>query len=1395
MAQPPAIERVTLSCYDWASEKGKGEDPSFIRGWGFNDKGENVTIRFPYKVTCYIELPTLMAGRVFTEWGEYYKEVIKVINSKIKPHYISEYSLEWKKGIYYLSEENRPFIKIRLRNHEPVYFINKVCENVIVVPIPEDAAITVRLHEADIDHRRRFLTEAGIQHTFAKRSYELVAEEIARIHKEKYNVDKITQYDDSGTPIIDKTDPVFVEVISNAEFMKNVQDEGRAYANKNSGLAYCQWFRINGTPVLQHQKLTSIKNEFTISESQLSGIIPLPDTISNTWSTAVRPKILSYDIEQYSYNHKRLPRSFETTDSVFIITVVVQILGKAETRTRYSIVYAPELVGYEHLVKLERDCKLILCTTETELEHRYEDIIRAEDPDAIIGYNIYGYDNRVLSERKEAENRKWGNAGRSIYGITEKIVRKWKSSAYGFVENNIIKMDGRISYDVFNIVKRDFKFPKYDLDTVSKIFLGRGKHDVKARRMFELRENLTAARALLGADYPLAYTKVLNVEMTDTVCEAILRALAEIMKSGISIRSYTTTITQSQRNAIFEYAVREYNKLLNYAIEDSELTIDLFEKLNVWYASREFSNVSGISIEDLYTRGQQISGYSIIYDLASREGFVIVREKFARIPYKGAIVQHPIPGLYRNIICLDFASLYPTIIMAHNLCWSTYIRKEDWAKYPERFCHIFHWKETVEEETEDEETELSGVTKAKKKKKEIEVEHNHRFLRKEYKDENGKIHTNVYNEITGTNMQLKEGILPRAINGFVTKRKFVNKELIPKEKDPIIKEILDKRQLALKVRANSMYGFTGAQEGGLLPFVYIAAITTYIGRISITRVNEYVMKGHKYTDNKEYKGKVVYGDTDSTMVDFNIENPADTVPFGKHLATTITNLLFADMKPMTIEFEKAMRVMLSIAPKKYCSIYIDDEGNPKIFSGGFLGSNIDLRDDSGKEYTKYTDAYKAMQMGANLYDHSGNKVDYNTAINPFDSKNSDKLVKYLPKFVKFYEEDGSPVWFSENPKNIYSKVYYYKDTIKDMGAKTSVLKYAIESGTIYTKGVILARRDGCDYQLQAYRELMVYIMVKGLRSDAAWRTDMTNKINLMKGYLTGSLTKDNIYFKDYKKMVDSSIGYYKEGCKIIDRYLINLLHGQVNIKNLFFIKQMGGNYASESYFMRIFGDELKRDGKPVAAGDRIEYIIVKQKEESKQKLGYKVKTPEQYYESLETNEPYQIDTEYYIQKVLKNCLEQLIQVGFQEELELQTEYNRVLGKEPKYKGKIAKPVVISKLYPEGYRKVLTKMLNHSVSYDDEPIKSVSKHLEYRSEVLKGIFANEGRLPSVERVRREDIAYKSQLRKTLEASYQQGWSIQLNARANQEAMVNFQQSFQQYTTQNPYWSQDLSTRYA
>lgn len=1068
-----------------------------------------------------------------------------------------------------------------------------------------------------------------------------------------------------------------------------------------------QWFKCEATPVPIEEKISTLDQEYYI---KWTDIRPISSDESKDWS--VHPGLGSFDIEAYSANEKAMPVAESTTDIAYMITYVYQRYGLNDTRSRYSFVYVPDddvlRPWVQEKLKATRDTKVFIYRDEIELIEGFCKIIVETDPEIIIGYNILGFDNAYLHTRLKRFSGDWPQVGRIIGESAELTTKRWSSSAYGYNEVNILKMSGRISIDMLPVVKREYKLPKYDLNTVSRHFLERGKHDVSAKDMFRIFKRLNYI-------FKYAIEKDITIETCepgDVEKHLQLLSTFEAEKADEYLSHLDSEIIVKLANA----CVDDYLKVLNYAVEDSELVNDLFHKLNVWVSSVETSNVEGVGIMELTTRGQQIRGLYQLSKLAASKGIVIDHKNFERQEYKGAIVQHPVPGLYRNIICLDFASLYPSIIMAHNLCWTTFVHKDDWNTVPIDKCEVFKWEEDLEIEEEEDGPDDGSIMSYKKKKikKTIHLEHEYRFVKRD----------------------VREGILPEQVRLLVQERSAVRQQM-EKIKDPKIKAILNARQLAIKVSANSKYGILGAQNGGLLPLVAAAAVITHIGRQSITKVNDYL--------KVKYNAKVVYGDTDSTMVDLGIKDPKECDAIGLKLADEVSELF---TKPMKLEFEKAMISMLCIAPKKYAAILSNKKGYPIIFTDTYLNSrlgfyskprdviaelteksklNISIRWEhitscfELHRFKTLNDAINAIKSNKSVYDYSGKQLDVKDLI----SENQTDLNKInMWKYLILFTKEGEVKTFNSEAE-IYAQIFY------DCKGE-----YAIDPAKFLTKGIILARRDNCKRQRAVYQKLLNHILVKGLEITDEWRNNITETTRLLQNdidtarqyYKESGMKEQDIPFyptlyredsgtdhiTDWRLCVEDHNHYLIQGANIIYDAVRDLLARSVSYHELTFIRGYSGTYKQENYFMKIFGDQLSIAGKPIFPGDRIDYLVVKcdqnkpcLEESGKEairpdgwydKLGYKLRTPELYLEGLVSEYPEQIDNMYYIEKVYMNCLEQLIQVGFQEEIKLYETYYEALGK-PFQKTK--------------HRMVWTRIT-------DKPIKRMLKYIPKYTEVVNSI---------------------------------------------------------------------------
>ena len=286
-----------------------------------------------------------------------------------------------------------------------------------------------------------------------------------------------------------------------------------------------------------------------------------------------------------------------------------------------------------------------------------------------------------------------------------------------------------------------------------------------------------------------------------------------------------------------DFTPKSLGVVAKYCIKDSLLVVQLFEKIQTWIGLCEMAKTCNIPIFYTYTQGQQIKIYSQVYKKCLNENYVVEKDGYIAKEsdrYTGAYVFDPVPGLYDNIVSFDFSSLYPTTIIAYNIDYTTLVLDEN---IPDEKCHIFSWNDCLGCEHD------KSVRKVKIKKEDIMCEKRYfRFL----KEPKGVIPTLLENLLGArkkTNKQISE------IDEKLKTEKITEKEQI--ELKTLI-TVLDKRQLAYKVSANSMYGAMGVRRG-YLPFLPGAMCTTAKGRQSIEKAAQHLQNVHK--------AKLVYGDS------------------------------------------------------------------------------------------------------------------------------------------------------------------------------------------------------------------------------------------------------------------------------------------------------------------------------------------------------------------------------------------------------------------------------------------------------------------------------------------------------------------------------------------------------
>ena len=305
-------------------------------------------------------------------------------------------------------------------------------------------------------------------------------------------------------------------------------------------------------------------------------------------------------------------------------------------------------------------------------------------------------------------------------------------------------------------------------------------------------------------------------------------------------------------------------RMAEYCVRDTELPVRLNQKLSTLVNQIEMARVVCVPLSFLNFRGQQIRCFSLIARYANQRGFIVndCDKVVDKTGYVGATVLTPEVGAYVNdcVTCLDFASLYPSIMRAHSMCPSTIV-----------------FDGTVV----DDGTELYTIETTPG-----------RFV----------------------SFAQTGGVVPKLLEDLATWRKRAKTDMASAKQrgDTFGAAMQNAKQLAFKVAMNSIYGFFGAGTSPI-PLLDLASAVTSTGRDMILRTKRACEeRGHR----------VVYGDTDSVFViqnlgEANRVDVAKHIEAGKQLAAELTSTLYA--APNELEYEKVNSPMLLFAKKRYAA--------------------------------------------------------------------------------------------------------------------------------------------------------------------------------------------------------------------------------------------------------------------------------------------------------------------------------------------------------------------------------------------------------------------------------------------------------------------------------------------
>jgi DNA polymerase elongation subunit (family B) len=579
--------------------------------------------------------------------------------------------------------------------------------------------------------------------------------------------------------------------------------------------------------------------------------------------------------------------------------------------------------------EIENDSETIVfsCKSESELIIKWADWFQKEDPDILMGYNIFNFDNEYLWTRAIECN--------VLPHVVQKMSRlenentQIKDMTKG--TGKFLSMNGREMIDLMDYVKKNYSLDSYSLDNVSARFI-RGK-------IINIEKSNDNSSILILNSRPvgLKANDYLKIYINNGIYE---EKFTHKDRSKFKIRAVSDksihlndTIELDQEfinewclskddilpNQIFEFQKGtkfQRGLIAKYCIQDCMLCHYIFQKLEVLVNNMAMSNVCFVPFGYLFLRGQSVKIFSLIAKQCADENY--------RIPvrnveygdseenldsYEGALVLNPEVGIYIDepIAVNDFNSLYPSCGIAENISPDTHVIDPAYLN-----LEGYTYNEVEFDELESQ-VVFAKNGKAKKNKEAV------------------RVGTKKCTFVVFPNEQ--KGILPKIWSKLLAERKDTRKKM-EKETDAFRKTLLDGLQLAFKTTANSMYGIFGFRKSPLY-YQDVAASITACGRRNLNFAKNYI--------ETNYPGsKIVYGDTDSLFVSFpskkssgssNSTTELEKIYESIDIATEAGDNISKQLKPPhNLGFEKCISPFILMSRKRYTGLYYTSKSPKKYMN-------------------------------------------------------------------------------------------------------------------------------------------------------------------------------------------------------------------------------------------------------------------------------------------------------------------------------------------------------------------------------------------------------------------------------------------------------------------------------
>jgi len=453
--------------------------------------------------------------------------------------------------------------------------------------------------------------------------------------------------------------------------------------------------------------------------------------------------------------------------------------------------------------------------SELELLTRMVDIVRYYDPDILTGYEVHNSSWGYLIERARLKYD---------LNLCDEISRMKSQShgrfgkdddRWGFNHTSTIRVTGRHTINIWRAMRSELNLLQYTMENVA---------------------------------FHLLHKRIPHYSFTDLT------------------RWYKSKNT------------RDLSKVIDYFATRVQVDLDILEVNELVPRTSEQARLIGVDWFAVISRGSQFKVENIMFRIAKPENLMLVSPSRRQVGGQNALeclplVMEPQSDLYTSpVLVLDFQSLYPSVVIAYNYCYSTFLGR------------VVNWRGTNK----------MGFTKYQRQERLVEL----------LKD-----HINIApNGIMYAKQKIRRSLLAKMLSEILETRVMVKSGMKADKDDKTLQRLLNNRQLALKLIANVTYGYTSASFSGRMPCSEIADSIVQTGRETLEKAIALI---HSVS---RWGAEVVYGDTDSLFVHLKGRTREQAFKIGDEISKTITDM---NPRPIKLKFEKVYQPCVLLAKKRY----------------------------------------------------------------------------------------------------------------------------------------------------------------------------------------------------------------------------------------------------------------------------------------------------------------------------------------------------------------------------------------------------------------------------------------------------------------------------------------------